>query len=857
MRTAGKLARWACGLLGMLVLQGGNLEAAEASGDWEIRITSGLPSGVAFPGEKTEFRVTVFNRTDQKKTLTVTIGVQAPGEKERLETWTAEIAGKSAVGRTLTLPTDAVGYWGIRAKAGAGDEDVARTQSALAVVPIPRNYGQTDAGSFFGSMFNEDPEAGQRIGIKFERVMAPWEWLAPGESSYFWERLDARLALLKSRGVLPVLNIRPEMPPKWAKWKSLQELGRPEFLPYFRKFVRDLVEHCGDRVAAVEMMNEPDLECARGLTGKATGAQVYATLLDAAYGAVKEVAPELPVIGLDVSGVDFPGLPFSRAVLDEGTKALEIIGGHPYTSSRYVGGGAQAESPDAIDTRGRFLAMADLLRAHGIEPRIWSTELGWALHKDESMNSHAAELQAAYVAQAIALVRSVPEAEKLFWFSCRFPGYEGAGFTYALFWGAPDRKFPTPGVAVFATCARFLDDVRFVRGIALGGSAKALRFTDRRSGEGVFVLWLAEPRSVGGEITLEGLGKMCAGWEASDGYGRPVRGDLPVRALPLFIRVRAAEADRFEGALRSVRWKAGKTLLVERAFLSDQATVMVDVVNNSGSPLPVKVFFKGQPDRAISRRLSVGASTVRLALDAPLAGKGDLPLELLEETSGERREIPLSYDLVPIVALSQVTIDGELKEVSGLPSLSADRREQVLPADPGIDWKGPGDLSMRVWSGWTAAGLYLAVRVTDDVFAGDPPGANFWEKDSLQIAWDFGNRAEAGYGAHCLELGVYSAGSRAEVRETYPESRIRKDVLAAVRREKDATVYELFAPWKALGEAEPMAGRIFRMNVIANDNDGRSRKCWIGLAPGIGESKRPLAFRQWILKTSPSGLPNP
>jgi len=93
------------------------------------------------------------------------------------------------------------------------------------------------------------------------------------------------------------------------------------------------------------------------------------------------------------------------------------------------------------------------------------------------------------------------------------------------------------------------------------------------------------------------------------------------------------------------------------------------------------------------------------------------------------------------------------------------------------------------------------------------------------------------------------------VRETAPEARLCHDIPAASRREAGATVYEMLVPWRRLDPSGVVAGRVFRMNVIANDSDGRGRKCWIGLTPGIAEGKRPAVFRQWVLQAPAAPFP--
>lgn len=829
--------------------------------EWAISITPSVPSGIAFVDESAEYRIAVTKNTPGASDATLSLAITAPDRESREEqSWPLSFSGPGEQERTVTLPTKTKGYWILTTRLTTNKNEVASRQSALAVVEKLPNYGRLDPRSFFGTMFIRDPAAAQRIGVKSERAQAVWEWLSPSEGVYSWDKLDTRIAQLAENGIGVVLVIRPEKPPKWAPWRSVEELTDPRYLPQFQKFTEDVVARYQDRIQAIEVVNEPDLEVARGSSGKVPIPQIYATILQTAYQSIRKVSPDLPVIGLDVSGVDFPNLRFSREVLSHGSGSMNIMGGHPYTNSRYLGADSRAESPDAIDTPGRFAAMARLMKEHNIPPRIWSTEFGWGLHKDEPLDSPATNLLAAYVAQAITLTRTVPEVEKLFWFSMFFPGYEG-GYTYGLFHGEPPAAYPTPGAAAYASCARFLDDATFVREFPLQGFGKVLRFADKSTGDGVFVLWLSEPRSVGGEVRMPIPTESFTDSEVADALGREVSGDWMIRALPTFAKVKATDADRLEQAIRTAPMEAREGLLIERVYLGDDRQIRIDITNNTDSAVPVKIFPRAQPESARSRSLAKGSSTVTLPLADALKDRGELPLELLEETTGKRRTFALSYDLTPVPAINKVQIDADLGETSALTPATVNTREAVMPPDPGVDWNGPQDLSMQTWTGWTSDGLYLAIKVTDDIITESPAGdAQFWRRDSLQIGWDMGNRAESGYDANSREIGVYRTPEGTAVHETYPQPRERTDITAQSRREDGATIYEMLIPWSTLGVTDAATGRVFRMNIIANDNDGRERKCWIGLSPGIGESKRPFAFRQWVLEapaTPSSKKPTP
>jgi hypothetical protein len=183
------------------------------------------------------------------------------------------------------------------------------------------------------------------------------------------------------------------------------------------------------------------------------------------------------------------------------------------------------------------------------------------------------------------------------------------------------------------------------------------------------------------------------------------------------------------------------------------------------------------------------------------------------------------------------------------PAMVLDNRDQIYPPDPTVGWKSPDDLSARAWWGWDEQYLHLAVVVHDPVhFApSDDPG-NFWQADSLQIGLDPLNDASRapGYSADDREFGLVLGPNGARVIQTAP-SRGRVEVPVQIERQGSETVYRVALPWDLIG-VKPAAGAILGMSFIVNQNNGQGRGYWMGLTPGIGEAKRPLAFRDVYLE---------
>jgi len=139
--------------------------------------------------------------------------------------------------------------------------------------------------------------------------------------------------------------------------------------------------------------------------------------------------------------------------------------------------------------------------------------------------------------------------------------------------------------------------------------------------------------------------------------------------------------------------------------------------------------------------------------------------------------------------------------------------------------------------------------VRDDKHCAPYAGAgNFWQSDSLQVAFDpLNDAAESSeFNQDDVELGCVLGAKGPAAFVTQPGGE-RASFPCAIRREGAATVYEIAVPWKQL-HLRPARGEVLSFNFIVNDNDGQGRAYWMGLRPGIGEGKRPFAYLDLYLK---------
>jgi len=186
-----------------------------------------------------------------------------------------------------------------------------------------------------------------------------------------------------------------------------------------------------------------------------------------------------------------------------------------------------------------------------------------------------------------------------------------------------------------------------------------------------------------------------------------------------------------------------------------------------------------------------------------------------------------------------IGIDGRLDDWEGYEPLRLDRRDQVVGP-----WKGPEDLSARVYLAWDEEYLYFAAAVRDDVFCQNFSGADTWQGDSVQIALDTSDddSGELDEGDYEFTLALTPEGERV-FKLFFMEGKLKgeetDDVILKIEIDhgRGLHIYEAAIPWGQLGTFRPRSGAVCGFNVVVNDNDGHGPKSWIGWTPGIRESK--------------------
>jgi hypothetical protein len=184
-------------------------------------------------------------------------------------------------------------------------------------------------------------------------------------------------------------------------------------------------------------------------------------------------------------------------------------------------------------------------------------------------------------------------------------------------------------------------------------------------------------------------------------------------------------------------------------------------------------------------------------------------------------------------------------------TISLASRDNLMPVDAA--WRGPSDLSASAAFAWNRDGLCFFAAVTDDIHAAPYDGArDFPGSDSIQIGIDPVGAAFGAYDKSCREIGLVLGKNGPRAFVLTPGTGTQKlPCRFGADRKGTVTRYALFVRWSDLAISPPQAGRVLAMNFIVNENDGQGRGSWMGLTPGIGESKAPEKFRSFVLSETP------
>jgi hypothetical protein len=306
------------------------------------------------------------------------------------------------------------------------DDEISSTTTSAATISNPYGLNAHVASTAMLNRFAD-------IGIGWYRVDADWPAIEPIQGQFQWGEIDRAVNAIKARQGF--VNVVLAYTPSWASGTSNR--ADPPLQPQtWVNFVQQATQRFRGRVDCISIWNEPNLsEFWRG-----TRAQYLNTILVPGLQAVKQVAPELPTCGPDLSSSGNERDDWMAPILQSAGSLLNIITHHQYDGND-TPSGRVAE----IQLMHDFVAQ----RGHGSKP-FWITEIGWRFPGTSRAQ------QAQFLQQIMAAMAARPWWNKTFWYDSHGVGWglldgEGGAVTpafdayRAVIANSPHNPNQTPG----------------------------------------------------------------------------------------------------------------------------------------------------------------------------------------------------------------------------------------------------------------------------------------------------------------------------------------------------------------------------------------------------------------------------
>jgi polysaccharide biosynthesis protein PslG len=292
-------------------------------------------------------------------------------------------ANPSTAGAAVTAPADGYGF-------GAGAS------------PVYQSFGDT----------TREVDAVGKTGASWLRVLVDWNSIEGTQGQYNWGYLDnvVNAARANNLRVLAVVAYTP----LWARPQGPGQLFwtvPPVDAGQFARFSADVAKRYGNRIAAYEIWNEPNLPLFFGFVDRK--AERYTEILKAAYPAIKSVAPGATVVAAGMSplpGDDAPPAFYAQMYAAGAGGSFDAGAAHPYVFPGGIGA-------DPLNSWSDVARVHDVMVANGDgAKKIWMTELG--APNGTSPDSVSPEVQAQQITDVLAASAAT--------------GYSGPAFIYSI-----------------------------------------------------------------------------------------------------------------------------------------------------------------------------------------------------------------------------------------------------------------------------------------------------------------------------------------------------------------------------------------------------------------------------------------
>lgn len=242
------------------------------------------------------------------------------------------------------------------------------------------------------------------------RVLIPWTLIEPAQGQYDWRQTDLVVNAAAARGlkVLGVIAYSPD----WARDAGTTYSAPPRDPADYAGFAKVVAQRYGGRISNWQLWNEPNLPQFFGFVPN--GAPIYASLVRAAYPAIKAVQPSSTVVLAGFSrlpGNDAPPA-YLQQLYGAGVRgSFDAAAAHPYVFPTGLAANPENGWSDVS-------ALHDVMAGNGDGgKRIWMTEFG--APTSEGGDGVSQQEQAKQITDVLAAVANLPYSGPAFIYSIR------------------------------------------------------------------------------------------------------------------------------------------------------------------------------------------------------------------------------------------------------------------------------------------------------------------------------------------------------------------------------------------------------------------------------------------------------
>lgn len=680
----------------------------------------------------------------------------------------------------------------------------------------------------------------EQLGVDIARSDMPWESLERQEGTWDFKKLDDYRAVMKAAGIK--LNAVLAYTPQWASdgkgdsanWEEWNK-SAPRLNAYLN-YVSTMVKRYKDDNSVWEIWNEPDIGFWLSPTEK------YIEMFNATSRTIHEIDPNAQVLNGGFAMVSrAPNPDFVQKFIAAADKNhWNIWAYHDYmTFSQMIS---------------RFSEHRALYQSAKASIPVWINEGGfYTINKNGERD------------QALTLVKKMSTAQAFgirayIWYDLRDDGEDPHETEHHF--GLVRWDFqPKPAYGAYQALIGRIGNAKFEKRLTnVPDGVFAHVFTDNaRPDQHAMVLW-REGKGRSTPVWIGGVDKIVG---TDDLMGNPM---APVMYAsghvvtltdePVYVKFNGSVIDpRIQPIITApekvVLSGDALTDVTVRIFNPSQQSGTISLAVLSDNP---KVQLAGGEQKITiapgqSATFKTQAHAAKEAGD--LTGKVTVRISSAESAGAIEANIPITSALaIP----KKISRGSELLADEGLVINLAGRESihNLYQAEPNtaMHWSGEKDLSARAKLAYDDANLYLEAAVEDDVHKQSNEGEYIWAADCMQLVIsmsdgqpDYLEAAFALTDSGKADSWVYRKINGSKI----PLGRIKGEIPFSVIRTGTQTLYRISIPWAVLG-AKNIPSEGFRLNFIVNDDDGKGRKQWIQITPGIGEEKNPALYKVYICR---------